>query len=100
MYSFIDENESFVVESKNEAFGYVPNNLKLDSFISNINISLFKENPQKLKLDRKRERGLVYELTYSKYIKNVNVIFMNNQHLMNTFINSLMCTKPNSFTRV
>ena len=73
IYSFIDENESFVVESKNEAFGYVPNNLKLDSFISNINISLFKENPQKLKLDRKRERGLVYELTYSKYIKNVNV---------------------------
>ena len=34
---------------------------------------MFKENPQKLKLDRKRERGLVYELTYSKYIKNVNV---------------------------
>ncbi len=73
MYSFIDENQSFIAESKNEAFGYLPNNLKLDSFISNINISLFKENPQKLKLDRKRERGLVYELTYSKYIKNVNV---------------------------
>ena len=73
MYSFIDENESFVAEAKNEAFGYVPNSLRLDSFISNINISLFKENPQKLKLDRKRERGLVYELTYSKYIKKVNV---------------------------
>ena len=73
MYSFIDENESFVAEAKNEAFGYVPNSLKLDSFVSNINISLFKENPQKLKLDRKRERGLVYELTYSKYIKRVNV---------------------------
>ena len=73
MYSFIDENESFVAEAKNEAFGYVPNSLKLDSFVSNINISLFKENPQKLKLDRKRERGLVYELTYSKYIKKVNV---------------------------
>jgi len=73
MYSFIDENESFVAEAKNEAFGYVPNSLKLDSFISNINISLFKENPQKLKLDRKRERGLIYELTYSKYIKKVNV---------------------------
>ncbi len=73
MYSFIDENQSFIAESKNEAFGYLPNNLKLDSFISNINISLFKENPQKLKLDRKRERGLVYELTYSKYIKKVNV---------------------------
>ena len=73
MYSFIDENESFVAEAKNEAFGYVPNILKLDSFVSNINISLFKENPQKLKLDRKRERGLIYELTYSKYIKKVNV---------------------------
>jgi hypothetical protein len=73
MYSFVDENQSFIAESKNEAFGYLPNNLKLDSFISNINISLFKENPQKLKLDRKRERGLVYELTYSKYIKKVNV---------------------------
>ena len=73
MYSFIDENESFVAEAKNEAFGYVPNSLKLDSFVSNINISLFKENPQKLKLDRKRERGLIYELTYSKYIKKVNV---------------------------
>ena len=73
MYSFIDENESFVAEAKNEAFGYVPNSLKLDSFVSNINISLFKENPQKLKLDRKRERGLVYELTYSKYIKRVNI---------------------------
>ena len=73
IYSFIDENESFVAEAKNEAFGYVPNNLKLDSFVSNINISLFKENPQKLKLDRKRERGLVYELTYSKHIKKVNV---------------------------
>ena len=73
MYSFIDENESFVAEAKNEAFGYVPNSLKLDSFVSNINISLFKENPQKLKLNRKRERGLIYELTYSKYIKKVNV---------------------------
>ena len=73
MYSFIDENKSFVAEAKNEAFGYVPNSLKLDSFVSNINISLFKENPQKLKLDRKRERGLIYELTYSKYIKKVNV---------------------------
>jgi len=73
MYSFIDENESFVAEAKNEAFGYVPNSLKLDSFVSNVNISLFKENPQKLKLDRKRERGLIYELTYSKYIKKVNV---------------------------
>ena len=73
MYSFIDENESFVAEAKNEAFGYVPNSLKLDSFVSNINISLFKENPQKLKLDRKRERGLIYELTYSKYIKKVKV---------------------------
>ena len=30
-------------------------------------------NPQKLKLNRKRDRGLVYELTYSKYIKKVNV---------------------------
>jgi len=73
MYSFIDENQSFIAEAKNEAFGYVPNNLKLDSFVSNINISLFKENPKKLKLDRKRERGLVYELTYSKYINHVNV---------------------------
>jgi len=77
MYSFIDENESFVAEAKNEAFGYVPNSLTLDSFVSNINISLFKENPQKLKLDRKRERGLVYELTYSKYIKRVNVYTKN-----------------------
>ena len=77
MYSFIDANESFVAEAKNEAFGYVPNSLKLDSFVSNINISLFKENPQKLKLDRKRERGLVYELTYSKYIKRVNVYTKN-----------------------
>ena len=77
IYSFIDENQSFVAEAKNEAFGYVPNSLKLDSFVSNINISLFKENPQKLKLDRKRERGLVYELTYSKYIKRVNVYTKN-----------------------
>ena len=73
MYSFIDENQSFIAEAKNEAFGYVPNILKLDSFISNINISLFNENTQKLKLNRKRDRGLVYELTYSKYIKKVNV---------------------------
>ena len=77
MYSFIDENQSFIAEAKNEAFGYVPNILKLDSFISNINISLFNENPQKLKLNRKRERGLVYELTYSKYIKKVNVYAKN-----------------------
>ena len=73
MYSFIDENQSFIAEAKNEAFGYIPNNVKLDSFVSNIKISLFKENPQKLKLERKRERGLVYELTYSKHIKKVKV---------------------------
>ena len=34
---------------------------------------MFKENPQKLKLERKRERGLIYELTYSKHIKRVKV---------------------------
>jgi len=59
-------------------FGYIPGVQSIDSFISDIKIPLFKEDPKPLILERKRERGLVYELSYSKKVKKINILNKNN----------------------
>lgn len=74
LFAFQDENGNFIAEPNKEMFGYTPGIQTVDSFISEIKIPLFKEDPKKIKIERSRERGLVYELTYSKKIKKINVI--------------------------
>ena len=63
IYAFQDENGNFTTNPNKEMFGYIPGVQSIDSFISDIKIPLFKEDPKPLILERKRERGLVYELS-------------------------------------
>ena len=73
IFAFQDENGNFTTEPIKEMFGYIPGIQAVDSFLSEIKIPLFKEDPKKLTMERNRERGLVYELSYSKTIKKINV---------------------------
>lgn len=78
IYAFQDENGNFTTNPNKEMFGYIPGVQSIDSFISDIKIPLFKEDPKPLILERKRERGLVYELSYSKKVKKINILNKNN----------------------
>ena len=74
IYSFIDENKNFKAEYKKESFGYLEKQISVDSFINNLYVGLFNEDLTPLKIQAKRDKGDVYDVTYSKKVDSVGVI--------------------------
>ncbi|MBJ24138.1 MAG: hypothetical protein CMB64_05645 [Euryarchaeota archaeon] len=74
IYSFIDENKNFKAEYKKESFGYLEKQISVDSFINNLYVGLFNEDLTPLKIQAKRDKGDVYDVTYSKKVDSVEVI--------------------------
>ena len=78
IYSFNDENKNFTAEYKKESFGYLEKRINVDSFVNKINISLFNEDVTPLRIQAMRDKGDVYDITYSKKIDSVLVSSENN----------------------
>ena len=74
LYAFKDENKNFLAEYKSEAFGFIESPISVKNKNKNILVNLYTEDLSKLKLLRKRNRGNVYELVYSKKIIDVDII--------------------------
>tara|TARA_B100001564_G_scaffold147524_1_gene123941 strand:+ start:8293 stop:10026 length:1734 start_codon:yes stop_codon:yes gene_type:complete len=74
LYAFKDENKNFLAEYKGEAFGFIESPISVKNKNKNILVNLYTEDLSKLKLLRKRNRGNVYELVYSKKIIDVDII--------------------------
>ena len=63
-----------LVEYKKESFGYLEKQISVDSFINNLYVGLFNEDLTPLKIQAKRDKGDVYDVTYSKKVDSVEVI--------------------------
>jgi len=74
IYAFIDENKSFIAESKNEAFGFYENTVEVNNKTKKIKLNLNKEDLSELRLIRNRSRGNVYEIIYSKKLDKIRLV--------------------------
>ena len=74
VYSYQDENKNFKSEYKKESFGFVNNTISVDSFVNKVYIPLYTEDLTILKIQAKRDKGDVFDITYSKNIDSL-VIF-------------------------
>ena len=74
IYAYLDENKNFKCEYNKESFGYTNNKIGVDSFVNNIYIPLFTEDLTPLKINAKRDKGDVFDITYSKDIDSLTVI--------------------------
>ncbi len=74
IYSYLDENKTFKAEYKKESFGYLEKKISVDSFISKLYVSLFSEDLTPLKVQAKRDKGDVFDVTYSKKVDSVEVV--------------------------
>jgi len=73
IYAFLDENKNFIAEFKNEAFGFFRNTVEVNNNTDKIKLNLNKEDLSELRLIRKRSRGNVYEVMYSKKLENIRL---------------------------
>ncbi len=74
LYAFKDENKNYIAEYRNEPFGYMGKVVNIEGKKEKVLINLYSEDLSELRLLRKRNRGNVYELVYSKEISDVSVV--------------------------
>ena len=74
IYSYQDENKNFKSEYKKESFGFIDNLISVDSFIKEVHIPLYAEDLTTLKVQAKRDKGDVFDITYSKKVESLVVI--------------------------
>ena len=74
IYSYQDENKNFKSEYKKESFGFINNLISVDSFVNKIHIPLYAEDLTTLKVQAKRDKGDVFDITYSKKVESLVVL--------------------------
>ena len=73
IYAYLDDNKNFKSEYKKESFGFTNKVISVDSFVQKIYIPLFTEDLTPLRLQAKRDKGDVFDVTYSKKIDSLTV---------------------------
>lgn len=74
IYSYQDENKNFKSEYKKESFGFINNLISVDSFVNKVHIPLYAEDLTTLKVQAKRDKGDVFDITYSKKVEFLVVL--------------------------
>lgn len=74
IYSYQDENKNFKSEYKKESFGFINNLISVDSFVNKVHIPLYAEDLTTLKVQAKRDKGDVFDITYSKKVESLVVL--------------------------
>jgi len=70
VYAFNDKNDNLTLQTSSESYGYLTNNVSLDSSIENLEIPIFYLNVDSIKLQSARTSGQYFVLKYNKYITN------------------------------
>ena len=95
IYTFIDENKSFIAEFKNEAFGFYENTVEVNNKTRKIKLNLNKEDLSELRLIRNRSRGNVYEIIYSKKLEKIRLVEgLNLEYSLNDNKNIIIYKNP------
>src|SRR5690606_4790260 len=66
-YAWHDDNNSLKAEFRSEAYGFLNENIQLDSNISNANFKLYSGDLSDLKINRSSAVGSNYDLILSKF---------------------------------
>src|SRR5690606_8754294 len=66
-YAFHDDNNSLKAEFRSEAYGFLNENIQLDSNISNVTFKLFSADLSDLKINRSSSVGNNYDLILNKF---------------------------------
>jgi hypothetical protein len=66
LYAWHDENNSLKAEYRNEAYGFLPEPIEINTDISDIHINLFKGDLSDLKINRSSPTGKNYDIVLSK----------------------------------
>ena len=74
IYSYQDENKNFKSEYKKESFGFINNLISVDSFVNKVHIPLYAEDLTTLKVQANRDKGDVFDITYSKKVESLVVL--------------------------
>src|SRR5690606_34550474 len=66
-YAWHDDNNSLKAEFRSEAYGFLNENIQLDSYISNVTFKLFSADLSDLKINRSSSVGNNYDLILNKF---------------------------------
>ena len=96
IYAFLDENNNFKAEYKTEKFGFKSDLINVDSSLKKILMPVFLEDLSKIKIQRTRKKGNVFDVVYNK---NINEYLVNTSDINNSLYDNKTVSffKNNSF---
>ncbi len=73
IYAFKDENSNLKLESKNEAYGFIPDTISLTGNITDLDIRIYNLDIRNLKVQTAMPSGKYYYINFNKYITDYSI---------------------------
>lgn len=80
LYAFLDDNKNLLLETNNEAYGFVKDTILLDTGLMTQNIDLIRLDLNDLKMLTALPSGKYYEINLNKYITEYSITPIGNNH--------------------
>lgn len=73
IHAVADANKNLMADSKNEAYGFLPDAFLLDNQLKGVNLSLTKMDARALKLTSARPYNTYFNIKFSKNLKSIKI---------------------------
>lgn len=73
IYAFSDENSNLTAQSDKEPYGFMANEILLDSLITTINIPIVRRNVKEFMVQSARPNGKYFEIKFNKYVDDYTI---------------------------
>lgn len=73
--AFKDENQNLLFDPKNELFSFLPDTLNLDSLGTKIDMAVYPNNTEEIKVRRSLSRQGTFNITFNKPLRNAKLSF-------------------------
>ena len=79
IYAFNDPNNNLTAQSDKEAYGFIANNILLDSLVTTINIPIIRRNIKEFMIQSARPNGKYFEVKFNKYVDDYNIRLLDSE---------------------
>ncbi len=70
LYAIKDKNKDYILQPRNELYGFVPGYIELDSIVEELKIPLVKWDISQPEIKNARQDGKYFKVRYSKFIRD------------------------------
>lgn len=85
IYSIQDKNKNLIIDSKSESYGFISNNITINSNIQDVSIPVVRMDSRPLRLMHSRPDGTYFSINTSKALTDYKITTEEDEHIITSF---------------